>query len=327
MTPVGGVGRRRRQTGWTLPAPPSRKTSSMRWCRSCIRTRPRPRSTVRSRTTSGVASSRTSTSISAPPAGPGGQPGLDQRLAQQPVGVGPALHLDDQAAGGVQEVGGGRGLQQPAAVEHDDVVADPLELAEQVRGDQHRDAELVPDPAHQREHVVARRTGRGRWSARRAGPAAGRAPAPGPAWPAASCRSSSRPSAGSAPRPARRGAARRPPARAPRRTAARTSGPCARRSRWPTRRPAGSRARACSRPAPGSRRRRWRRRGRAPCAVPAVAGTSPSRILISVDLPAPLAPTSPVTPSPTVTSRWSSAVTDGYCFVSPTVSITATAST
>src|SRR3954471_23191622 len=47
-------------------------------------------------------------------------------------------------------------------------------------------------------------------------------------------------------------------------------------------------------------------------------------MLIRVDFPPPLAPTRPVTPSPTVTSRWSSAVTDGYCFVSPTVSITAT---
>ncbi len=127
----------------------------MRWCRSCIRTRPSPRSTVRSRTTSGVASSRTSTSISAPPGGPSGESRLDQRLAQQPVRVGLAHHLDDQAAGGVQELGGGRGLQQLATVQHDHVVADALELAEQVRGHQHRDAELVPDLLHQREHVVA----------------------------------------------------------------------------------------------------------------------------------------------------------------------------
>ena len=247
--PAGGGGC---QTGWTLPAPPSRNTSSMRWCRSCIRTRPRPRSTVRSRTTSrrGLVADLDLDQRAA--GGPRGEPGLDQRLAEQPVGVGRALHLDEQAAGGVQEVGGGRRAQQPAAVEHDDVVADPLELAEQVRGDQHRDAELVrrsgaPAPACRRA-----RTGRGRWSARRAAPAAGRARAPGRAWPAASCRSSSRPSAGSAPRPARRGAARRRRARGPRRRAARTSGPCARRSRWPTRRRAGSRARACSRPAPGS---------------------------------------------------------------------------
>ena len=35
------------------------------------------------------------------------------------------------------------------------VVADPLELAEQVRGHQHRDAELGPDAADQAEHVIA----------------------------------------------------------------------------------------------------------------------------------------------------------------------------
>ena len=46
-------------------------------------------------------------------------------------------------------------------------------------------------------------------------------------------------------------------------------------------------------------RRRSRRRGRARVRGAArSAGTSPSRILISVDLPAPLAPTSPVTPWP-----------------------------
>ena len=226
----------------------------MRWCRSCIRTRPRPRSTARSRTTSGVVSSRTSTSISAPPAGRATQARVDQRLPEQPVGVGPALHLDEQAAGRVQELGGRRGPEQPAAVEHDDVVADPLQLAEQVRGDQDRDAELGADPCAPARACRRARTGRGRWSARRAAPAAGRAPAPARAWPAASCRWSSRPSGGSAPRPARRGAARRRRARGPRRRAARTSGPCARPGRWRRRRPAGSRARACSRRARGSGR-------------------------------------------------------------------------
>src|SRR3954452_11678559 len=45
---------------------------------------------------------------------------------------------------------------------------------------------------------------------------------------------------------------------------------------------------------------------------------------MSVDLPAPLAPTRPVTPSPTVRSRWSSAVTPGYALVRPAVSMTPT---
>ena len=44
-------------------------------------------------------------------------------------------------------------------------------------------------------------------------------------------------------------------------------------------------------------------------ARPEVAGSRPSRILISVDLPAPLAPTSPVTPSGRSTVRPSRAVT------------------
>ena len=76
------------------------------------------------------------------------------------------------------------------------------------------------------------RRGRGRWSARRGTPAAGRGRAPGRAWPAASCRWSSRPSAGSAPRRGPRGAARRPRARGPPRRRGRTSGPCGPRSHW-----------------------------------------------------------------------------------------------
>src|SRR5687768_12797924 len=37
---------------------------------------------------------------------PGHQPGLDESLAEQPVRVGSALHLDDQASGRVHELGG-----------------------------------------------------------------------------------------------------------------------------------------------------------------------------------------------------------------------------
>ena len=128
----------------------------MRWWRSCIRTRPRPRSTVRSRTTSGVVASRTSTSISVPPRGRATSPASTSAWPSSRSASGRALHLDDQAAGRVHEVGGRRGLEQPSGVEHDDVVADPLQLAEQVRGDEHGDPELAADPLHQREHVVAR---------------------------------------------------------------------------------------------------------------------------------------------------------------------------
>src|SRR6516164_10660850 len=59
-------------------------------------------------------------------------------------------------------------------------------------------------------------------------------------------------------------------------------------------------------------------------AWPLVGGSRPSRILIMVDLPAPFAPTSPVTPGATVTVSPSSAVTfPGYTMVSILVSMTA----
>ena len=75
----------------------------------------------------------------------GGHPGL---------GV-VAEHLDEQRARGVEELVGARGPQEPAAVEDDDVVADPLELAEEVGGDDDGDAEVVADPPDQPEHLVA----------------------------------------------------------------------------------------------------------------------------------------------------------------------------
>src|SRR5689334_5172108 len=62
-------------------------------------------------------------------------------------------------------------------------------------------------------------------------------------------------------------------------------------------------------------------------ARPSEAGDRPSRILISVDLPAPLAPTSPVTPGPTSTEGRSSAVTRGNRLLRLSVAITVTSST
>src|SRR5262249_37100592 len=61
-------------------------------------------------------------------------------------------------------------------------------------------------------------------------------------------------------------------------------------------------------------------------ARPSVAGDRPSRILIKVDLPAPLAPTSPVTPGPTSTESRSSAVTRGNRLLRLSVAITVTSS-
>ena len=60
------------------------------------------------------------------------------------------LHRQDLA--GLSEAGDRVGTEQSPAVDRDQVVADPLDLAEQVRGDDDRDAELRPDPADQLEH-------------------------------------------------------------------------------------------------------------------------------------------------------------------------------
>ena len=62
------------------------------------------------------------------------------------------LHLHREDLARLGEAGDRVGAQQPPAVDRDQVVADPLDLAEQVRGDDDGDAELRPDPADQLEH-------------------------------------------------------------------------------------------------------------------------------------------------------------------------------
>src|SRR2546423_11250825 len=57
---------------------------------------------------------------------------------------------------------------------------------------------------------------------------------------------------------------------------------------------------------------------------PVVGAISPSRILMSVDLPAPFAPTSPTIPGSTSTVSASRAVTRGYLLVNADISISAT---
>src|SRR4029079_18653743 len=59
-------------------------------------------------------------------------------------------------------------------------------------------------------------------------------------------------------------------------------------------------------------------------AVPSVAGRRPRRIFSNVDLPAPLAPTSPATPVDTSTGSPARAVTAPYRFVSRSVWISDT---
>ena len=83
------------------------------------------------------------------------QPGPRERLPE-PVSLRVAAeHLDQQPTGPLGEVGRGRGAQETATVQDDHVVADLLQLAEQVRGDQDGDAEVAADPLHEVEHVHA----------------------------------------------------------------------------------------------------------------------------------------------------------------------------
>src|SRR5215207_1219576 len=82
--------------------------------------------------------------------GSGTRPGESRAEPVPPVEV---ADLDSEYSG----LSGQRRLrlrpEQPATVQDDDVVADVLELAEQMRGDQLGDAELGADPADQREHL------------------------------------------------------------------------------------------------------------------------------------------------------------------------------
>ena len=70
-------------------------------------------------------------------------------------GVAALGHLDGDHAGAAHGRGRRGRADQPTGVDDHHVVADPLELPEQVGGDEHRDAEVGPDPADQAEHLVA----------------------------------------------------------------------------------------------------------------------------------------------------------------------------
>ena len=65
------------------------------------------------------------------------------------------LDFDGEHAGLAGERGERRRAQQVAGLDRHEVVADPLDLAEQVRGDDDRDPELGAGPPHEREHLVA----------------------------------------------------------------------------------------------------------------------------------------------------------------------------
>ena len=273
MTPVGARRGRQPQTGWTLPAPPSRKTSSMR--RWSLLHPHQAEAEVDGEVADQVvhvdARPRTRRRLDQPAAGgPGGQAGrrpAPGRASGSRVRAGPApRRAGCRSRARKSRVAEDRSSRPPSSTTTWSLTRSSSPSRCEVTSTAM--PKSLADPLHQRRACRRGRPGRGRWSARRAAPAAGRARAPGRAWPAASCRWSSRPSGGSAPRPARRGAARRRRARARRRTGQaghlahvhdEVAGADVGR--------AGSRARACSRPARGSRRRRWRRRGRAPGAV------------------------------------------------------------
>ena len=280
-------------------------TSTIRCrCRS-MRTRPSPSSAHASRTRSYVASSVTSTSSSRPVARDGrpclGQPG------QQRGRVVVDLDGDDRGLG---RHGGGRGVpQQPAAVDDHDPVADALELAEQVGGDQDRDAELAADPPDQVEHVVAAggvETVGGLVEQHQLGVVDQRLRELDPLLHAGGV------------------AAHRPVALLVEPDVAQDVGrPLAGGGRRQPRHPGhvdaelggghvGRQAVVLGHVADPLADRRAlgaRRRGRARGRSPRSRSSSPSRILSRVDLPAPFAPTSPVTPGSTSTVRSARAVT------------------
>ena len=83
--------------------------------------------------------------------GGGPQAAPDQLVVQRRQ---PLLHLDQQRLAGPGEAVDGVGPQQPAALDRDQAVADPLDLAQQVGGDHDRDAELDADPLDQLKHRV-----------------------------------------------------------------------------------------------------------------------------------------------------------------------------
>ena len=81
------------------------------------------------------------------PQPPRGQP-LDERLA-------PVLDLDREGPGPLGERAERRRAKEAPALDRDEVVADPLDLAEQVGGDDHGDPEFGPGPPDELEHLVA----------------------------------------------------------------------------------------------------------------------------------------------------------------------------
>ena len=68
-----------------------------------------------------------------------------------------ALDLDLQRSQSRRELGHRPRPHQPPPVDHDEPVADALDLAQQVRGHEHGDAELAARAPHQVQHLLAAR--------------------------------------------------------------------------------------------------------------------------------------------------------------------------
>ena len=136
----------------------SRKRSSSECRPRSTRTRGRPRSATVSRTRSnGAPPSSAIRTVRSVPAGPLQDAQAAGRQAGG-EGVATLLHLHGQDPGLGRELGHRRGPQEPPAVDRHEVVADLLDLAEEVARQDDRDPELGPGPPDEAEHLVA--TGR-----------------------------------------------------------------------------------------------------------------------------------------------------------------------
>ena len=181
-------------------------------------------------------------------------------------------------------------------VHHDDVVAGVLDVGQQVRRQDQADALVVPEIAHELEHLVApfRVHAVGRLvEEQEVGIVDERLRELDALLHARSSRSRR---CGSAPRrgrrsrgPRARAASRRPPA-------ARRAGRSRRRTRRRSCRECARRSRACSRGARGSRAARCATSSPSTVIRPSVGFTKPSSALSIVLLPAPLGPSRPTAP-------------------------------
>ncbi len=203
----------------------------------------------------------------------------------------------DPAAAQVPQLVEGAGLDRPALADDRDPVGQPLDLAEDVAGQQHRRARGDPlgdavgeDLLHQRVQPGRRLVEHEQVRRRRRTPRPGR-PSGGCPW---STRGPSWSGRGRSAPAAPRGG----PARGRRRASAAAGRWSRRRTGWAR----GRRHRARRRAAGGSPPRRATGRGRTRVAVPPSTRSSPSSARIVVDLPAPFGPRKPCT-SPARTSR------------------------